>query len=92
MKVGVANGRGRLDRHRKRGWTVMGTWKCSTGSEALACEGAVLAYWEEAGAVACEPDEVPRGDGFTESVHRGRVDVLASLAMIQALHEDSVGR
>jgi hypothetical protein len=37
------------------------------------------------GAVFCEGDNVPAVDGWTESVHVGRVDVPNTLAFIEGL-------
>ena len=86
LKVGVANTPSdRLDKHRRRGWEVLNTWATDDGEYALSIEAAVLAWWAERGAVFCERHEVPAGDGFTESVHAGRVDVPGTLAVIEGL-------
>ena len=70
VKVGVADAdkRSRLAVHKGRGWEALGTWPVPTGRDALAIEAAVIQWWEDRGAVPCEPEDVPAGDGYTEAV------------------------
>ena len=70
VKVGVtdADKRERLRTHNRRGWETLGTWPVPVGRDALAIEAAVLEWWEDRGAVPCEPEDVPEGDGYTEAV------------------------
>ncbi len=90
IKIGVtAQHRVRLERHRGRGWQVVKTWALDDGQSALDLEMAVLGWWHESGATQCERDEVPAGDGFTECVHVGRVDVPGTLAFIEGLSTES---
>lgn len=86
MKVGVTAEHGvRLERHRGRGWEVVKTWPLDDGQAALDLETAVLGWWRGRGALFCERGEVPAGDGFTECVHVGQVDVPETVAYIEAL-------
>ena len=89
MKVGVSGeGRARLDVHRRRGWGVVNVWALPTGRDAVDLEDAVVGWWQDQSPVFCERYDVPAGDGFTESVHVGRVDVPGTLKFIEALVSD----
>jgi len=89
MKIGVMNAGGdRISRHRSRGWELVRSWPTDDGHQALALETAVLSWWRAQGAVSCQRHEVPSGDGFTESVHVGRVDAPGAAAYIEELHAE----
>jgi hypothetical protein len=64
---------------------VLNTWRTKIGADALDLEAAVLVWWREQGAVGCKRNEVPAGDGFTECVHVGRVDVPRTVAYVEEL-------
>ncbi len=83
MKVGIANATsGRIRKHASRGWEQVATWSFERGADAADTEGAVLAWWRERGAWFADRDAVPAGDGFTETVHIGRVDVPDTVEFI----------
>ncbi|MFB6513092.1 helix-turn-helix domain-containing protein [Streptomyces virginiae] len=67
-KIGIATvGSRRLDQHRARGWTVVGTCKLS-GRHARAVEHAVLSTWKDlALPYGVRPADMPQA-GFTETV------------------------
>ena len=68
-KVGVYNeGNARVALHERRRWTVVAQWLVPTGAEAESVETDVIEHWVAAGATFCQKVDVPRGDGFTESV------------------------
>ena len=86
LKIGVmGEGRTRLDQHTRRGWQVVRTWSTATGTDALDLEDSVLSWWDLQGAIPAQRDEVPAGDGWTECVHVGRVDVPGTLAYVEGL-------
>ncbi len=88
VKVGVMNTGRRRDRlatHRARGWEVVQWWDVPTGADAVKVERAVLAAWRERGAMPCSRDDVPAGDGYTEAVWVGRVDIPDTLAFIDSV-------
>ncbi|GAA2500420.1 hypothetical protein GCM10010406_41150 [Streptomyces thermolineatus] len=67
-KIGIAKvGSRRLDQHRARGWTVVGTFKLP-GWHARAVEHAVLTTWKDlALPYGVKPADMPQA-GFTETV------------------------
>jgi len=87
MKVGITGGdpSTRLTVHGRRGWEILGTWPIPVGRDAASIERRVVAWWRERGATRCVRDEVPGGDGHTESVHVDRVDEPTTIAYIDAL-------
>ena len=86
LKVGVAGVETtRLETHRRRGWDLVDSWPTPDGHTALDLENAVIEWWRLCGAVACQRHEVPAGDGFTECVYVGRVDVAGTHAYIESL-------
>jgi predicted Zn-ribbon and HTH transcriptional regulator len=90
MKVGVQNTDGKSDRlaiHQRRGWSVVGSWDVPTAADALAVETAVLREWRQRGARFATSEEVPAGDGFSETIHAGSVPVDDAMALIRGLLE-----
>jgi len=86
MKIGVMNtGGDRISKHRSRGWEVVRIWRTDDGHQALAIETAVLLWWRGQGAAFCQRHEAPAGDGFTESVHVGRVDAPRTKTCVEGL-------
>ena len=86
LKIGVTGELGiRLDRHRSRGWQVAGVWRFDDGRSALDAETAVLKWWQAQGAAFCDRHEVPGGDGWTECVHAGVVDIPRTTARVEEL-------
>lgn len=86
MKVGIAGyATNRVAIHEGRGWTKVGTWRFPVGLQAAEAERAVLSWWKERGAVFAIRDAVPYGDGYTETVNIGRVDIPETIAFIQSL-------
>jgi len=94
MKVGITNKSDksngtdttyRLQQHRRHGWEIVRLWPTSDGLAALAIEDAVLRWWRDRGATTCLRDEVPAGDGFTECVHAGVVDIPRTMARVEEL-------
>ena len=86
MKVGIAGyGTRRVALHEGRGWSKLGSWRFPVGLQAAEAERAVLAWWRERGATFAVRDAVPFGDGYTEAVHIGRVDVPDTLEFIAGL-------
>ena len=51
-------------------------------------EKAVLAWWRERGATFASRDQVPAGDGYTETVHIGLVDVPDTIRYIGGLRAE----
>ncbi len=58
------------------------TWSFKRGADAQHVEWAVLSWWSDCGAWFADRDAVPAGDGHTETVHIGRVDVPDTVAFI----------
>jgi predicted Zn-ribbon and HTH transcriptional regulator len=86
LKIGVTGtDTTRLDLHRSRGWQVVKIWPTPTGEAAKGLEAAVVAWWRDQGATFATQDEVPAGDGFTESVHAGVVDIPTTIAGVEEL-------
>lgn len=84
MKVGImAQSSGRLRQHKRRGWEVAGTWKTETAARAAHVEDMVVDWWLASGCKFALREEVPAGDGFTETVHIGRLDVPDTLLAIR---------
>ena len=92
MKVGIQNTGRKSDRlaiHKRRGWKEVDHWDVASGALARTVEVAVLKSWSEAGAVFVSPDEVPAGDGASESVRIGPVDIPKTVRLIErALSEE----
>ncbi len=83
MKVGITNTNGvRLDLHKGRGWE-QGSFERAADTRDV--EWAVLSWWSDRGAWFADRDAVPAGDGFTETVHIGRVDVPDTVEFIAEL-------
>ncbi len=86
MTIGVLNAGGdRIAKHRSRGWELVRTWATDDGHQALDLGAAVLSWWRDQGATFATRDEVPAGDGFTESVHVGVVDITSTMAYVERL-------
>ncbi len=88
LKVGKTNATAKNDRiktHRKRGWEVVQLWPVSDGDLASRAERAVLDYWRERNAPKVRPDEVPDGDGYTETIQIGRVDIPETIRVINEI-------
>ena len=88
MKVGVRNESStRVALHEKRGWVRIEEWAVPTGAIAEEIEGAVITWWAELGGTRCEREEVPRSDGYTESVwiRAGLTDVPITFRFVEAL-------
>ncbi len=86
MKVGVMNTGGRrLAEHRSRGWQVVCTWDVHDGYEAERIESTTISWWSKLGGRFADRDDVPARDGYTETVHIGKVDVTDTLDFIVGL-------
>ncbi len=70
---------------RRRGWQVVKIWPTPTGEAAKGLEAAVVAWWRDQGATFATRDEVPAGDGFTECVSIGVVDIPTTIARVEEL-------
>ncbi len=86
MKVGVMNTGGRrLAEHRSRGWQIVCTWDVRDGYEAERIESTTISWWSDLGGRFADRDDVPARDGYTETVHIGKVDVTDTLDFIVGL-------
>ncbi len=88
MKVGItgADPSKRLNGWMDLGWEVLGAWALPVGRDALDIERTVVAWWKESGARRCTRDELPMGQGWTESVHIGvAADEPRTLEFIESL-------
>lgn len=86
MKIGVQNTDGKSDRlaiHKRRGWSEVKHWEVPTAAIARAVELAVLRAWAGKGARFAAPEDVPAGDGASESVFIGRVDVPDTTRLVE---------
>jgi len=89
IKVGVMNsGSRRIATHIARGWEVLGSWDVPTGRDALDIEAAVQAYWHRQHAVRCNREDVPAGDGYSESVWVGRATEPETMRFIERAVEE----
>jgi predicted nucleic acid-binding Zn-ribbon protein len=89
LKIGVTGVDSvRLDRHRGRGWEVVKIWQAPTGQAALDLEAAVVAWWRDQGAIFATRDEVPAGQGFTECVCVGVVDIPSTMVRVEELRAE----
>ncbi|MEN9646625.1 MAG: hypothetical protein RL238_3294 [Actinomycetota bacterium] len=83
-KVGIANiGSGRLDKHRRRGWEIVGVLDCETGEKARSIESAVLHRWRvELGL----PPGLLEGDGWTETIPSAALTLDRAWNQVRAAH------
>jgi hypothetical protein len=85
MKIGImAQSSSRLRQHKRRGWDVVQTWTTDTAARAARIEDLIVEWWQERGCVFALRSEVPAGDGFTETVHVGKVSVPRTIAAVEA--------
>jgi hypothetical protein len=102
-KIGVTSSISQADRiqsHRERGWLLNNSWILPTLGDAVAVEGAVLAWWrnELRLSPACSASSMPQG-GHTETVSlhslpieqiREKVISLIATASMEALNPASI--
>ena len=89
LKIGVMNDDSpHLRIHRRRGWEPILTWPLS-GERALIVEAWILDWWRDQDAVFATRDQVPAGDGFTETVIAASVNIADTIERIEDLVLDS---
>jgi hypothetical protein len=79
-KIGIAGiDSGRLDKHRRAGWTVHRTREVASGKVAYEVEAAVLRWWRDD---LGHPPFLATGDGWTETVDASVLDAKVIWAYV----------